>query len=440
MSGGTSVLGVASPDHHSSSSSTTLSDKDAEAILLFEKAIEKESHGLMSDAVELYRKAFKINEQVDALYRASTVAHTAHKLKLEGGKNTLKKVDEDVVRRIDVDKLIASFRHNEAHAPDPNNPDHHEEMLTIKFANLAMGDTYADLKPVSPLIHLPNDVWIRILEILLITSPESWFQFSITCRKHSYLGFGTSEVWRKLANLVYPNQVYEENKFFIDNMPLLGHINYDLLPVPKDQLKILPQYNDSWKYMLNHRPFIKFLGCYISVVNYYSEGGKAEFSSSWSNPVRTITYYRYLRFYPDGTCVKVLTSIEPTKVIPHLLKYNTLGNVYPTAVDPSNKQNAHAPVKESQRIYHGRWTLNIDGDVHVEVENGSVPYYRFHYYYLIKSVGGIFKHNKLTWIKYHAIRKKMSEDDDREGEISEFSIRNEKPFKFLRVRSYRLDN
>lgn len=80
MSGGTSVLGVASPDHHSSSSSTTLSDKDAEAILLFEKAIEKESHGLMSDAVELYRKAFKINEQVDALYRASTVAHTAHKL------------------------------------------------------------------------------------------------------------------------------------------------------------------------------------------------------------------------------------------------------------------------------------------------------------------------------------------------------------------------
>ncbi|KAK6454829.1 F-box protein [Scheffersomyces xylosifermentans] len=443
MSGGTSILGShisSSTDHASTSTDndSTISENDHEAIAFFEKAIEKESHGSMSDAVEYYRKAFRLNDRVDVLYRQMKVPHAANKLKQEGGKNTLKKLDEDVIRKINVDDLLESFRNEEAHAPDPNNPEHHDDLLTIKFANLGVDneEKFADVKPVSPLTHLPNDIWIHILEVLLISSPESWFKFSITCKKHAYLGFGSSDIWRQLAYLVYANQVYEENKLFLDNMPLGQNIDYDALPIPRDQLKILPQFKDSWKYMLNHRPFVKFLGCYISVVNYYSEGGKAEFSNSMANPVRTITYYRYIRFYPDGTCVKVLSSLEPNRVIPHLSKENSSGNISGAVADPSSQ----APVKEDHRMYRGTWTVSSNGEVSIEIKNGSVPYYNFHYNFQIKSLGGVFKHNKLAWSRSYAIRKKTSEDDDREGEETEFSLRNEKPFKFSRVRSYKLDN
>lgn len=411
-----------------------LSPKDHEAIALFEKAVEKESSGLMSDAVEYYRKAFKINEQVDALYRSQKLPQAIHKLKSEKGKNITKRIDEEKVRAINVDQLLESFAHVDANAPDPNNPEHNE--ITIKFANLGL-DNHEEVvtKPVSPLVHLPNDIWISILTQLIQESPESWFSMSITCKKFAYLGFASSAIWRKLSCLIYPNQIYEENKQYLANLSFDQEID---LPIPQDQLKILPQYNGSWKYMLHNRPFIKFLGCYISVVNYYSEGGRTEFSSSWSNPIRMITYYRYIRFYPNGDCVKVLTILPPDQVVPYLLRLNTQG--IPESISETGNPIFSHYEKHGHKIYHGKWTMSTTGEVHIEIENGSVDYCVFHYYFQVKSLGHINKHAKLSWIRYSTVRKKMSDDDDREGEVTFFSLRNEKPFKFLRVRSYLLDN
>ncbi|KAK6203505.1 uncharacterized protein RJT21DRAFT_119666 [Scheffersomyces amazonensis] len=466
MSGATSVIEPSStntkfPSGEDSNSNGKLSDKDHEAIRLFEKAIDKEALGMMSDAVSFYRRAFRINEQVDILYRTQKVPHTINKLREEGGKNIAKRIDEEKVKKINVDELIESFIHTEAIAIDPNNPDQDDpNHLTIKLVNLGLEtETIADIKPVSPLIHLPNEIWHNIMEILLLTSPESWFKFSITCKRNAYLGLGSSNIWRKLCYLVYSNQIYEENVLYLNARSVKTLDDDDSLPVPKDLVKILPQYNNSWKYMFHTRPFIKFLGCYISVVNYYGEGGKAEFSSSWSNPVRTITYYRYIRFYPDGSCVKVLSAMEPSKVVPHLSKYNVSNSIVGFVSDPSTTESStqsqtqtqsqsqtstsrsHTQqIKESQRIYHGKWTISTNGEIHIIIDNGSVPYYTFHYNFNIKTLGGIFKHNKLTWGRYYAIRKKMSEDDDRQGEETEFSLKNEKPFKFSRVKSYRIDN
>lgn len=425
--------------------STCLSSRDNEAITLFEKGVEKEASGMMSDAVEYYRKAFKINDRVDTLYRSQRLPQAIHKLKSERGKNTIKRIDEEKLKLINVDKLIESFRNIDANAPDPTNTsDETTDYLTIKFANIGL-DNHEEIiiKPVSPLVHLPNDIWINILGILIQDSPESWFSMSITCKKFAYLGFGTSSLWRKLCYNIYPNQIYHENKQYLSNLPLGQDHHLDLdLPIPQDQLKIIPQYNSSWKSMLHNRPFIKFLGCYISVVNYYSEGGRHEFSNSWTTPFRMITYYRYIRFYPDGTCIKVLSILPPDQVIPHLLKHNILQGI-PDTISESGKPVYTTPQqhqKEGQKIYLGNWTISTTGEVHIVIENGLVDYCVFHYYFQVKSLGGINKHAKLSWIRYNTVRKKMSDDDDREGEICLLSLRNEKPFKFLRVRSYSLDN
>lgn len=426
---------------------------------------------MMSEAIDLYRKAYKLNEQVDILYREREVPQTSQRLKQEVGKNILKKVDEQKVKKINVTKLLDSFEGIDAHAPDPNNPDDNEEVLTIKFANLGQEnrEELADIKPISPLTRLPHDIWWLIFEILVLTSPEAWFKMSITCKKFAYLGLASSDIWRKLCYLVYNNQTYVENQY-VQQIPedqesqenesrehgenafqphlvsIHGNTLVDMdLPIPRDLVKILPQYNDSWKHMFHNRPFIKFLGCYISVVNYHSEGGNTVFTNSWTNPIRIITYYRYLRFYPDGTCIKLLTTLAPDKVVPYFLKTSqTIDPLHNQASrnqsDLTHTQVATAISKESHRIFHGKWTISSDGEVNIKIENGSVPYYIFHYNFNIKSVGGISKFNKLTWSNFFGIRKQMTEDDDREGEITSFAIRNEKPFKFLRVKSYNVDN
>ncbi|KAL6451859.1 HRT3 F-box protein HRT3 [Candida maltosa Xu316] len=349
----------------------------------------------MSDAVDLYRKAFRINDQVDQIYRSIHLPTALNKLQSERGKNYITRVDEHKVSKINVDELIASFKDTEAHAPDPlNNED------------------------PNALVLLPEDIWIYIFELLIHSSPESWFSMAISCKRFAYLGFGKSTIWRELCKQVYPRQVYEENQYYLQNPSLGTDINDDdELPIP---------YKNSWKFMLQNRPFVKFLGCYISVVNYYSEGGKAEFSNAWSNPVKTITYYRYLRFYPDGLVLKVLTVLPPDGVIPYLSR------LHENLPDDENR-NSH-------KIYHGKWTISSDGEVHIIIENGSVEYLTFHYWFKVKTLGHINKHAKLSWIKYNSVRKPISEEDDRIGEIMEFSIRNEKPFKFSRVKSYTLTN
>lgn len=87
--------------------------------------------------------------------------------------------------------------------------------------------------------------------------------------------------------MVYPLQQYQENAS--------GAVG-----VPHDPAHVLLHYNDTWKAMVRQRPFVKFRGCYITVVNYYSEGGRAKLPTDWKNPVRTVTYYRYLSFYPPA--------------------------------------------------------------------------------------------------------------------------------------------
>lgn len=408
-----------------------LTESDSRAIQLFEEAIEMEGHGKMADAVEKYRSAFRLNDHVDLLYRSEKVPHNIQKLKQKHGKNTARRVDEQMLKDIDVDKLIESYEHLEPQAFDPTNPSHIHEGITIKFSNLGLDnhEEVADVKPVSPLLHMSPIIWEQILTNLLLSDPQAWFNFSITCRFNAHLGFGNKAIWRKLCHLVYTTQTYQENVEYVRSLGLEDRLQLQDsdLPIPQNQHQIVTQYNNSWKYMLRNRPFIKFNGCYISVVNYYLEGGKGEFSSAWSNPVRTITYFRYLRFYPDGTCIKVLSVEDPKIVVPLLLKHNELGHIASTA---------DSVTKDNQKIYHGTWTISSTGDVQIEITNGSVKYYRFFYQLQVKPLGGIYKHNKLTWVNYYAVRKKMSENDDREGEVTTFSLKKEKPFKFLRVRSY----
>ncbi|KAI5970055.1 hypothetical protein CANMA_000879 [Candida margitis] len=251
-----------------------------EAISLFERATYLESQGRMSDAVDVYRKAFKLNNNIDIIYRST---YSNKHLSKDKGKNALVKVDEKEVSKINVDKLIDSF--SEVHLQDES--EHPDDAPSI-------------------LLYLPKDIWCHIFEVLIHTSPESW----------------------------------------------------------------------------------------------------------------------YLRFYTDGTVAKMLSVLPPDRVIPWFSRERQF--------IPDAEEN------EATKIYLGRFTISSSDEVRINIENGSTSYLTFHYYFHIKSLGQ-FKHGKLNWKKYFAVRKATSPDDDRVGEVMEYSIRNEKPFKFSRVKSYSIE-
>jgi F-box protein 9 len=62
----------------------------------------------------------------------------------------------------------------------------------------------------------------------------------------------------------------------------------------------------SWRLMFHTRPRIRFSGVYISTVNYVRPGASSANQVSWNTPVHIVTYYRYLRFFRDGTVLSLL--------------------------------------------------------------------------------------------------------------------------------------
>ncbi|AOA64070.1 Putative SCF-ubiquitin ligase F-box protein [Komagataella phaffii CBS 7435] len=338
-----------------------LDDKQRRAYDLFHQANEKEMEGAMSDAVELYRKAYKLDEKVDRWYRYQDITKQAS----PHNKNTIEKpaVDLELVKKINVQELLNSFNEDQITPEEENEP--------------------------SPLHLLSDDLLIYIMELLCDADSSSWFYFAITCKKLSYLGFHNKSIWEKLCKIVYSRQRYDEDT-----------------PCSQDQI-CQNTWKGDWHLMLSQRPFLKFNGAYISIINYYREGGRPDMSNSWSNPIRCVTYYRFVRFYPDGTCQRLLTFLSPKIVVPRLNKnYHELG---------------------LENVFRGTWKMTMDGQVLITGE-GSVEGYSFSETLQIKNLGRM-KHHKLHWISAYFQNK-----DD--GEMKHFSLAKERPFTFSRVKSY----
>ena len=146
---------------------------------------------------------------------------------------------------------------------------------------------------------------------------------------------------------------------------------------------LLPNYKNSYRHMFYSRPRIRFNGLYISTCNYIRPGAFHSSSTTVTGaaPVHIVTYYRYLRFYPDGTCLSLLTTHEPPEVVYHLSKpspaQNTLG--YTSTLHPWGKH-----------VLRGRWRLDTgdSGDVDIETESASGERYLFKMGLCVKSVGG----------------------------------------------------
>jgi F-box protein 9 len=210
-------------------------------------------------------------------------------------------------------------------------------------------------------------------------------------------------------------------------------------PMPTELTQFLvPSVYPTYRTLFQRRPRIRFSGCYISTVNYTRAGQSSPTSITWNTPIHIVTYYRYLRFLRDGTCISLLTTSEPADVVPYLY------------TEHMHKNHSTLPSAVMKDALLGRWRLTgpglpislpttsssnaelaereREGTVVVETA-GVTPKYTYKMLLRLSNAGRSAKNNKLTWQGYWSYNR-LTDD------WAEFGLKNDRAFYWSRVKSY----
>jgi F-box protein 9 len=204
-------------------------------------------------------------------------------------------------------------------------------------------------------------------------------------------------------------------------------------PPPPSQEQItsalVPSVYPTYRSLFRLRPRLRFNGCYISTVNYVRPGASSPTAISWNTPIHIVTYYRYLRFHRDGTCISLLTVSEPADVVPYL------------SLEHMHKNHGALPSAPMKDAVLGRWRLTgptvpgveddeaeKEGGLMVETA-GATPKYIYKMVLSLGSAGRGARNNKLSWQGYWSYNK-LTDD------VGTFSLKNDRPFYWSRVRSW----
>ncbi|RAL68264.1 hypothetical protein DID88_008963 [Monilinia fructigena] len=280
--------------------------------------------GSLGDSLDLYRKAFRLDDQVDRKYKnkhfppsafppnptitnpsnASTAGSNTAQHPLDGPPPTIK-------------QLIESF-----------------SGLSIEPAPPEIEGTPA---PPCPIADLPDEILMHVFQEVGIRDVAEFARVAQVCKRMAYLVATGEQIWRRISfgsEFGFGAMHYQWQTDItgspLDIEPQLLLPSQDVnkepalfTPLSNDTItKSLLQstYLSSWKQMFRLRPRIRFNGCYISTVNYIRPGQASPSAVAWNSPVHIVTYYRYLRFFRDGTVISLLTTTEPNDVIHNLTK------------------------------------------------------------------------------------------------------------------------
>ncbi|KAG0168513.1 hypothetical protein DFQ30_004647 [Apophysomyces sp. BC1015] len=340
------------------------------------EAVDNERQGKLGQAINYYRRAFKLNPDVDMDYKhhyQTHIAPTINEPKSTGDNGE----DDD------------AFHHvvpigNEYIAPSAIRDDPLADLIQ-QFTDEDLQYIPAiDYKPVW-IAKLPNEILVHVLRQLILRSVSSVANFALVC-KNFFLLTRSPSLWRFVCEHAFqtPGMTLEESR--------------------RHQSESVLVYGGHWMRMFIERPRLRYDGVYISTCNYIRMGT----SDTWNQPVHLVTYYRYLRFFPNGRILKHVTTDEPADVV-KLLR----------------------PNYKKRQIFLGQF--DIEGDqIVVEMQDRVLPREHFRMSLAIKSTHR-GRHNKLAWQEY------ISVTDGREDVIHTYDLKLMKPYFFSVVRSYSID-
>ena len=281
---------------------------------------------------------------------------------------------------------------------------------------------------------MPEEIIVEILEQVAIRDVASFVRLAQVCKRLAYLVATEDRVWKRLAlgheygfaGMHYEFTCQVDGKSLEDDGEggiLLGSTSdtEDTPPTPAPPTALLvPTPYPTYRILFQRRPRLRFNGCYISTVNYTRAGQASPTSVTWNSPIHIVTYYRYLRFLRDGTCISLLTTSEPTDVVPYLY------------VEHMHKHHGALPSGAMKDAVLGRWHLTCapeqEGTVLIETA-GATPKYLYKMVLGLGTAGNRAKNNKLSWQGYWSYNR-VTDD------WGEFAMKHDRPFYWSRVRSY----
>lgn len=335
--------------------------------------------------------------------------------------------------------------------------------LIASFATLQIEAAPPEIEgtppPPCPISHLPSELLIHIMQDVAVLDVGDFSRLSLVCKPFAYIVATEQRIWRHVSlgtkfgftGMHYhwnktvewealkdeeEEQEEQEDGTLVSMRELAERRLAENVAITKS---LIPDPYPTWKAVFRSRPRIRFNGCYISTVNYIRTGQASTNQATWGGaPIHIVTYYRYLRFFRDGTAISLLTTFEPTQVVHHLTK--DLLHLH--------RDNAHAylPSAPMQKAYKGRWRLSLgqedsvhagpggedeqlqEGDLTVETE-GVDSKYMFRMELSLRTAGKAARNNKIVWRGFWSYDK-LTDD------WGEFTLKHDKAFFFSRVKSY----
>ena len=455
----------------------------------YERAVEKESQGSLGDSLAHYRKAYKLDFKVDQSYKKK---HFPTRSKPENPNpsnaavtvpNPAHHSSKEPTKQLSFDELIRSFA-----------------QLPILGAEPIIE---GDIPPPCPIKALPYEVLLDLLLQVASMDPAVFCRLSLVCKRLAYHVHTDSSVWKRIVcgdEFGIPSQSY---RFATDihGWPAFKSTvqNHD------SPVNLLPKFpaDANWREIFHDEPRIRFTGVYISTVNYTRPGQPSPTSMTWgTNPTHIVTYYRYLRFFRDGSLISLLTTHEPADVVHHLTKenvtlvrtspmersrqnagmsmttstpgksLNTSSNTATTSSDPAQSSTiAPAATQVMRHALLGRWRLiheltsgtnlllsddtpstpttdatsNITfqatgspGDIHIETEGAGMPQSNGGYIYHLHLALRSGSRNPSAVKNNKLMWKGFWTHNSLTDSWGELHLRNDKAFWFSRVKRYGL--
>lgn len=406
----------------------------------YEKAVEREKAGKLGDSVSLYRKAYRLDSEVDQAYKQKHFSQAWLPSKLTNPNAS------------NASATIPSTAHHSLDGPDMKIVD-----MIDSFANLSIPsippETDLSPQPPCPISELPQELLTEVLLKLATSDVAQFVRLVQVCKSLAYFVLTEDSIWKRI---ILGPEIGIAAMLYHYNCDIAGKPLFELLQyTPTTPRDLTPTLYSTYLEQFRRRPRIRFNGCYISTVNYNRPGAPAQNRYNWHSPIQVVTYYRYLRFFRDGTAISLLTTAEPVDVVHHLTKVNLRdhrGSSLPSSVmkdalagrwrltgppdvlhdiENDDFEVKHVPgeyVREP--IVEGDESAEAEGDVHVETF-GATSKYLFKMQMSLSNAGRKdgAKNNKLAWKGFWSYNK-LTDD------WGEFARRHERAFYWSRVKSY----
>lgn len=212
---------------------------------------------------------------------------------------------------------------------------------------------------------LPPEIIPRILALVAIESPKDFLKVLRSCRVF-WIHPKSGLFWESMCWSVYDNAGLHIHKY------------------------------SSWYDMFFTRPVVRFDGVYVATTTYLREAEQKP--GSWYKSLAEVTYYRYIRLWPDGNAHVLVTVSPPDKVLP-------FGDHY-----------------THEKLQKGKWVLDADKNYFGIQTRLVMAEYKSTMMFKVRSDAPL-AHNRLQWRKYVA---------SKDGMVDEIPISREGDFLFVK--------